>query len=125
MTMKEGKACCPTDDLNLPEELRKELESRGGIGGVLEIVPERGYLEYQAQQFHSLSDPIRLQIMYALRIFDMCPCMLKRITDLSDSKLSYHLGKLEGAGLVSSRQNKNWRIYSLTENGRTYMKDRE
>jgi len=118
---KKGRPRQRSDDLNVPPGIKKEIESRGGVPGLLELVPQRGYLTYQAGQFDSLSDPIRLQIMYALKLFDMCPCILKKITDLSDSKLSYHLGKLENAGLVSSRQEKNWRVYSLTESGRSFL----
>lgn len=113
------------EDLNLPDDLRKDLESKKGLSGVLELIPERERLELEADQYNALSDPIRLQIMYSLKVFDMCPCVIKKITDLSDSKLSYHLGILEKAGMISSRQNRNWRIYSLTAIGRGFIKSRE
>jgi ArsR family transcriptional regulator len=112
------------DDLNLPDDLRKDLDKKKGLPGVLKLVPERDRLEFEAEQYHALSDPIRLQIVYALQVLDMCPCMIKKITDLTDSKLSYHLGILEKAGLIASRQSKNWRIYSLTDKGRSFIKAR-
>lgn len=113
------------DDLNLPDELRKDLDAKKGLSGVLKLIPERERLDLESEQYNALSDPIRLQIMYSLKIFDMCPCVIKKITELSDSKLSYHLGILEKAGMISSRQNRNWRIYTLTATGRDFLNDRE
>jgi ArsR family transcriptional regulator len=113
------------DDLNLPDELRKALDAKKGLSGVLQLIPERERLDLESEQYNALSDPIRLQIMYSLKIFDMCPCVIKKITELSDSKLSYHLSILEKAGMISWRQNRNWRIYTLTATGRDFLKDRE
>ncbi|MCE5295630.1 MAG: winged helix-turn-helix domain-containing protein [Euryarchaeota archaeon] len=113
------------DDLNLPGDLRKDLDAKKGLSGVLELIPERERLDLEAEQYNALSDPIRLQIMYSLKVLDMCPCVIKKITDLSDSKLSYHLSILEKAGMISSRQNRNWRIYSLTAVGRGFLMKRE
>ena len=85
------------------------------------VVPRRENLGPEADFFHALSDPIRLQILHALLVLDLCPCVLKELTDLSDSKLSYHLNILEKAGLIASSPRKKWRIYMLTENGRSLI----
>ena len=69
-------------------------------------------------RFQAVSDPIRLQIMHALLIIDLCPCLLKEITELTDSGLSYHLSILEEANLISSSSRKRWRVYVLTDKGR-------
>jgi ArsR family transcriptional regulator len=53
----------------------------------------------------------------------LCPCLLKEITELSDSKLSYHLNILEKVKLIESFSQKKWRIYVLTELGKSWMKD--
>jgi len=122
MTEKDQteKVCC-SDAMNLPEEMEQIICSKGGLNGLKEGVPERAGLIFEARFFHSLSDPIRLQILHALMMADLCPCIIKEITELSDSKLSYHLNILEKAGLIVSSPRKKWRIYSLTESGRSLI----
>lgn len=110
------KECC-TDVLNLPEEMAATMERLGGLEGLRSRVPGRENVSEEAKLFQSLSDPIRLQILHALQIADLCPCILKEITALSDSKLSYHLSVLEEAKLVTWSSRKKWRIYMLSELG--------
>jgi DNA-binding transcriptional ArsR family regulator len=114
--------CC-TDRTNLPEEMEAALQQQGGLDRLKEAVPTRENLVPEAKVFNALSDPIRLQIMHALSVIDLCPCLLKDITELSDSKLSYHLNILEEANLISSSPRKRWRIYILTEHGRSLIKE--
>ena len=115
------KECC-TDVRNLPDEMEAALSSAGGMGGLKGRVPAREELAKEAALFQALSDPIRLQIMHSLVIADLCPCLLKEITGLTDSKLSYHLGILEGSGLIASSPRQRWRIYALTGLGRSQFK---
>ncbi len=115
------ESCCP-DVMNLPEEMEVAVRQRGGLESLKRNVPDRKSLDTEADIFHALSEPIRLQIMHALLITDLCPCLLKEITGLSNSKLSYHLSILEEAGLVFSLSRKKWRVYSLTDNGRSWIK---
>lgn len=116
------KECC-TDMSNLPEEMRSALASVGGMGGLKQRVPAREALAHKATRFQALSDPIRLQILCSLAVVDLCPCLLKEITGLSDSKLSYHLNVLEESGLISSSPRQRWRIYMLTELGRSEIEE--
>ncbi len=118
----EEKECC-TDVLNLPEEMEEALHQKGGLDGLKNLVPSRESLDRQAELFQALSEPIRLQILYALLINDLCPCILREITGMSDSKLSYHLNILEKKGLIESLPKKKWRIYTLTEQGRSWISD--
>jgi DNA-binding transcriptional ArsR family regulator len=122
MTEKSSpkKKCCSYIK-NLPEEMEEAIRQKGGMDRLKELVPDRAKLGPEAEFFHALSDPIRLQILHALLEIDLCPCILKDITDLSDSKLSYHLNILEKAGLIISSPRKKWRIYMLTENGRSLI----
>ncbi len=122
MVTKRGKkeSCCP-DVMNLPEEMEAAVREKGGLESLKGQVPDRKSLGAEADIFHALSEPIRLQIMYALLITDLCPCLLKEITGLSNSKLSYHLSILEEAGLVLSLSRKKWRVYSLTDTGRSWI----
>ena len=110
-----------SDIMNLPEEVEESLRQRGGLDAVRSAVPDRQDLEEEARVFQALSEPIRLQIVHALSVCDLCPCILKEVTDLSDSRLSYHLNILEKAGLTGSVPQKRWRIYSLTALGRAFI----
>jgi DNA-binding transcriptional ArsR family regulator len=114
------KECC-TDVLNLPEEMERSLRQHGGLGGLRRLVPDKEGLASEAERFQAVSDPIRLQILHALLVIDLCPCILKEITELSDSRLSYHLNILEEAKLISSSPRKKWRIYMITERGRSLI----
>jgi len=114
------KECC-TDVLNLPAEMEEALLQRGGMGGLKQLVPDQENLISEAARFQAVSDPIRLQILHSLLVIDLCPCILKEITGLSDSGLSYHLNILEEAGLIVSSPRKKWRIYMLTEKGRSLI----
>lgn len=101
----------------LPQEVAEGLVGVGGLEGLRAGLPEESVIRALAERHQALSDVHRLSIMYLLKGSELCPCVLKDLTGLSDSKLSYHLGILERAGMVAWRQNKNWRVYSLTELG--------
>jgi DNA-binding transcriptional ArsR family regulator len=116
---KQTKKDCCTDAMNLPEEMEAALLEYGGLGGLKKIVPDRESLRLDGNIFNALSDPIRLQILHALNLVDLCPCVLKEITGLSNSQLSYHLNVLEKAKLIESGPQKKWRIYIITELGKS------
>jgi len=102
---------------SLPQEVAAGLREAGGRDGLRSKAPDESYLKVIAERHQALSDPVRLLILHLLRASELCPCVLKDLADLSDSKLSYHLSILERAGMVEWRQNKNWRVYRLTETG--------
>ena len=72
--------------------------------------------------FKALSDRIRLRILKALRISDLCVCVLVELTDCRYSKLSYHLKLLKKAGLIDYTKEGNFLIYHLTELGTEIVK---
>jgi len=72
--------------------------------------------------FKALSDQIRLRILKALRISDLCVCVLVELMDCEYSRLSYHLKLLKKAGLIDCTKEGNFLIYYLTELGREIMK---
>jgi len=113
----KNRDCC-TDALNLPEEMEAALSQKGGLENLKNLVPNKKDLASKAERFQAVSDPIRLQILHALDLIDLCPCLLKEITDLTDSGLSYHLNILEEARLIASSPRKRWRVYVLTEQGK-------
>jgi DNA-binding transcriptional ArsR family regulator len=71
--------------------------------------------------FKLLSDPIRLHILKALEVQDLCVCILVEVTDYKHSALSYHLKLLKDANLVDSRRDKSFQTYFLTGFGRSLI----
>ena len=113
--MNEKKALL--EKLAIPDIMQESLERKGGFEALLEAIPDDDELVREVLLHKALSDPIRLRIMHALTHTDICPCVLKEIGGITDSKLSYHLSRLEGAGLIKYDKEKNWRLYHLTPLG--------
>ncbi len=109
----------PTEGvLNLPPEMQAIVRSKGGLNILMDQVPPAHLFEEEAERFKALSSPVRIQILHALVTADLCPSILKNITGMSDSKLSYHLEILESAGFITHLQRQKWRIYVITVEGR-------
>ena len=72
-----------------------------------------------------LSHPVRLQILKALGVDDLCVCVLVEITGHQHSALSYHLKQLKEADLVDSNRDGNFLIYHLTNKGKKVLKSIE
>lgn len=72
--------------------------------------------------FKVLSDPVRIHILKALQVSDLCVCVLVEITDYKHSALSYHLKLLKDAEMVDSRRDRNFQIYYLTEMGKRMLR---
>jgi DNA-binding transcriptional ArsR family regulator len=102
----------------MPPSVASGLNDHGGIRGLMQEVPSEVRLKKEAKRHQSLADHTRLKILWATSKMDLCPCVLKVVAGVSDSKLSYHLRVLEEAGMVRSRRIKNWMLYSITNLGR-------
>jgi DNA-binding transcriptional ArsR family regulator len=68
-----------------------------------------------------LSDPVRLHILLALAVQELCVCVLVEITDHKYSSLSYHLKLLKEIELVDSRREGTFLLYRLTERGKAAL----
>ena len=108
---------------NLPKEVEADLRRAGGLDHIVDDLPEHNNLVADANLHRALANPTRLRILHSLVRCSLCPCILKEITELSDSKLSYHLNILEKVKLIESFPQKKWRIYVLTELGKSLIKD--
>lgn len=116
-----GKCDCDFEDMSLPESVGESLRRRGGIEGLVSDLPDQDSIIREVNLHKALSDPNRLKLLHMLAISECCPCVLKRALGLADSKLSYHLSKLESQGLVEFYREQNWRIYRITEFGRSNL----
>lgn len=65
--------------------------------------------------FKCLSDRSRLQILKSLSIEPMYVERLSERLDLTASTISFHLKKLENAGIVYSRKEQYYQVYHLVE----------
>jgi predicted transcriptional regulator len=102
--------------VDYPEEVKEAITEIGGLDRLISAIrPEQ--IKTQANLHRILSDETRLTLLQAIKQCDICPCVLKVMMKISDSRLSYHLMVLEEAGLVRSYKKKNWKIYSITEKG--------
>ncbi len=63
--------------------------------------------------FHTLSDPLRLQVVELLHSQELCVAELLDQLDVSPSTLSFHLKQLKQANLLLSRQEGRWIYYRL------------
>ena len=68
--------------------------------------------------FRALSDGTRLRIIKLLEDGELCVCHLMEILDMSQSRISRHMGILKNAGLVNDRREGRWVHYSLNEGAR-------
>jgi DNA-binding transcriptional ArsR family regulator len=93
-------------EYNLPQ--RKQRQVRAAIGRDMAGI---------SKMFGMLSDPVRLHILLALAVQELCVCVLVEITDYKYSALSYHLKLLKEMELVDSRREGNFLLYRLTEHG--------
>ena len=66
--------------------------------------------------FKTLSEPVRLRIVYLLlEAGELCVCDLVDTLSLSQSVVSRHLAYLRNNGLVSTRREGVWIHYRITE----------
>lgn len=102
----------------IPEPIRKQCESKGGLEGIEKALPSKIEIEERSQLFKALAEPMRQKILYAVIEQPLCACLLREMLDISDSKLSYHLTVLKDAGLIEGNKQGSWIIYHPTKLGK-------
>ena len=108
-------------DLSIPQEIAESLCSYGGLDGLANRLPPDEIIGQMRDWYQACADPVRLKILCLLLIHPLCVCVIKTLTGIADSKLSYHLGILKKNGLVESEQQGNYIIYRMTPAGRTFL----
>ena len=76
---------------------------------------EKFDFERKARIFNALAEKNRLKILKLLTFREMCVCELTVALDMTQPNLSYHIKKLENAGLVKHSKRGKWVYYSLTD----------
>jgi ArsR family transcriptional regulator len=119
---KQGKRLSKVKEMEIPDSIREELEQLGGFDALADRIPQREDLEEKSRIYHALSDPLRLTILHLLKDQPLCVCVIKKFVRIADSKLSYHLAILKESGLITGENQGNWIIYSLTADGRSFVR---
>ena len=74
-------------------------------------------VETACEALGSLADPLRWRIVALLSGGERCVCDLEGLLGLTQSRLSYHLGILRKAGLLTARKDGRWMYYSVAPDG--------
>ena len=80
-------------------------------------------LDSAAGAFSALGDPIRLQVLAALRDGTRCVCELREEVDIAPNLLSYHLKVLRDAGLIIGTRRGRWVDYRIDEGALAGLRD--
>jgi ArsR family transcriptional regulator, arsenate/arsenite/antimonite-responsive transcriptional repressor len=119
---KKKKDVPASGEMDLPEQIQKDLEEIGGFDALADCIPSPAELAEKSRIFHALADPLRLTILYLIKDRPLCVCVINRFMRLAGSKLSYHLNILKESGLIEGEYHGNWIIYTLTDMGREYLR---
>ncbi len=71
--------------------------------------------ENRTKLFGALADEKRLNILQLLTFREMCVCELTAALNITQPNLTYHVKKLESAGLVQGEKRGRWVYYSLKD----------
>ncbi|MDU2239901.1 MULTISPECIES: ArsR/SmtB family transcription factor [Paenibacillus] len=96
----------PRSDDEMAAALNKSLDA-------LPLLKDKDKLINRAQFFAALGDETRLKIIGILRVHDCCLCELVAGLNIPSSTLKHHLQFLERGGVVRSRKEKKYTIFSL------------
>jgi ArsR family transcriptional regulator, arsenate/arsenite/antimonite-responsive transcriptional repressor len=117
----KSKKSSGDEEMDLPEQIQKELEEMGGFDALAGRIPPQEDLEEKSRVYHALADPLRLTILYLIKDQPLCVCVINRFMRLAGSKLSYHLNILKESGLIEGEYHGNWIVYTLTDTGQKYL----
>ena len=71
-----------------------------------------------AALLRAVADENRLRILHLLmQREELCVCDIERVLDMTQTKVSRHLGTLRHAGIVHARRDGRWMYYRLLREG--------
>lgn len=85
------------------------------VAAVRTKLPSADAIQAAADQFHLLSDPTRVRIIFALSMRELCVCDLSRLAERSTGAVSHALAALRKAGLVRFRVDGKLAYYSIAD----------
>jgi DNA-binding transcriptional ArsR family regulator len=111
-----NKECelCSTDTVP-PDIVSQEI-----LAKVSEKLAE--YDDELAELLKVLASPVRLRVLKALEVGDLCVCVLVDLAGCKHSLLSYHLNMLKYKRMIESRREGNFQIYGITLKGKRILR---
>ncbi|MGP0585828.1 ArsR/SmtB family transcription factor [Paenibacillus timonensis] len=97
---------CPKSDEEMYAVVKQSLKA-------LKILSNDLKLREQALFFKALGDETRLRIIGILRVQESCLCELAAGLGIPSSTLTHHLQILERGGVIQSRKEKKYTLFSL------------
>ncbi len=99
--------------------LEFDLEEIGGIEGLKKLRPSKQALKRLEKMYSILSSDNRIEILFFLNFTPMLPSDLSSVTGMAPNLLSFHLRKMENAGIVVGEREGRKILYSITDVGRS------
>jgi len=96
-----------------------DLEELGGVEGLKRLKPGDQVLKRLEGIYSVLSSSNRIEVLYFLNFTPLTPSELSELTGMAPNLLSFHLKKLERAGVISGERDGKNIIYSITDLGRS------
>lgn len=103
--------------MEIPNTVKENLDKVGGIKALSDATPRKERLRPVSSILQSVSDPVRLSVLYSLSTAPLCVCVMKSMLRIADSKLSYHLSRLRETGLITQRYEGKFIVYEITDLG--------
>lgn len=82
----------------------------------LPLLRDEELLKTKAQLLKALGDETRIRIIGILKIQESCLCELVAGLKIPSSTLTHHLQILERSGIIRSRKEKKFTLFSLVQN---------
>ena len=70
-------------------------------------------MESLATKFKALADETRLRILKLLEHGELCVCDITAALEMTQPNVSFHLGILREAGIITDRKEGRWSYYDL------------
>lgn len=72
-------------------------------------------------EFKALSDETRLRIINILLENNLCVCEIMDVLEMTQSRISRHMGILKQAELIEEERNGKWVIYKIAEKNKSIL----
>ncbi len=105
----------------LPPSVEQDIEELGGIEMLRRMRPDTSVIARLERLYDLLSCRNRVMILFYLNLAPMTPGVLSELTGLKPNLLTFHLKRMEASGVVGSERDGRYRIYSITDLGRTLL----
>lgn len=104
-----------------PAGIEIDLDEIGGVQGLRKLAPSPKVLDNLERLYSMLSCSRRIEVLYFLNLTELTAGELSEVTGTAPNLLSFHLKKLERAGVVKGERDGRFVRYSITRMGRAIL----